>query len=76
MRKFADHKQKITVAVFVNTEFAVAILMTKNTRVGQNNGKTTDTIHISSLLWRWTIFCLQYGNNPFRNGLVKVLNSL
>jgi hypothetical protein len=27
-----------------------------HTGVGQNNGNTTDTVHISLLIWRWTTF--------------------
>jgi hypothetical protein len=36
----------------------------QNTRVGQNNGKTTNTVYISLL-----IFCLQYNRIPSLNGL-------
>jgi hypothetical protein len=56
MHKFADHTQKITVAVFVNTEFSVAILMPKNRGVGHNNGNTTDTVYNLFLVWCWTTF--------------------
>jgi hypothetical protein len=34
-------------------------------QVGQNNGNTTDTVHISLLIWCWTTFCRQYSCNPF-----------
>jgi hypothetical protein len=47
-----------------------------HTEVGQNNGNTTDTVHISLLIWCWTTFSLQYSHNPSWNGLVQVLNSL
>jgi hypothetical protein len=46
-----------------------------HTGIGQNNGNTTDTVHISLLIWCWTTFCLQHSHNPW-NGLVRVLNSL
>jgi hypothetical protein len=46
------------------------------TGMGQNNGNTTDTVHISLLIWRWTAFFLQYSRNLSWNGLVLVLNSL
>jgi hypothetical protein len=44
--------------------------------VGQTNGNTTDTVHISLLIWRWTTFCLQYSSSPSWNGLVRVLKFL
>jgi hypothetical protein len=46
------------------------------TGVGQNNGNTTGTIHISLLILCRTTFCLQYSHSPFLNGLVQVLISL
>jgi hypothetical protein len=30
--------------------------ITKCTGVEQNNGKTTDTVHISLLIWCWTTY--------------------
>jgi hypothetical protein len=39
--------------------------------VGQNNGNTADTVHISLLIWRLTTFCLQYIPNPSWNGLLQ-----
>jgi hypothetical protein len=45
------------------------------TGVGQNNWSTTDTIHISLLIWCSTTFCLQYSCNPW-SGLFTTLNSL
>jgi hypothetical protein len=45
------------------------------TEVDQNNGNTTDTVHIPLLVWCWATFCLQYSHRPW-NGLVQVLNSL
>jgi hypothetical protein len=45
-----------------------------NAAVEQNNGNTTDTIHISLVIWCWATFCLQYSRSPW-NVLVQVLNS-
>jgi hypothetical protein len=44
--------------------------------VGQNNGNTIDTVHISVLIWCWTTMRIEYSLNPFCNRLVQVLNSL
>jgi hypothetical protein len=46
-----------------------------HTGIGQNNGNTTDAVHISLLIWCWTTVCLQFSHNP-RNGLIQVLNTL
>jgi hypothetical protein len=46
------------------------------TEAGQNNENTTDTVHISLLIWCWTRFYLQQGLNPSWNELIQVLNSL
>jgi hypothetical protein len=35
------------------------------TMVGQNNGNTTGTVHISLLIWRRTTFWLQYSHSLF-----------
>jgi hypothetical protein len=43
---------------------------------GQNNGNTTDTVHISLLILFRTTFCLQYSRIPTWSGLVQVSNSL
>jgi hypothetical protein len=40
------------------------------TGVGQNNGKTTDIVHISLLIWCWTTFCFQYSFNTAWNVFV------
>jgi hypothetical protein len=46
------------------------------TGTGENKGNTTDTVHISLLIWCWTTFCLQYNRSPSWNGLIQVLNSV
>jgi hypothetical protein len=38
------------------------------TGVGQNNGNTKNTEHISLLVWRWANFCLQYKLSSSKNG--------
>jgi hypothetical protein len=48
----------------------------EHTGVEQNNGNTTDAVHISLLIWSWTTFCLQYTRKPSWNGLIQVLKSL
>jgi hypothetical protein len=45
----------------------------KYTKVRQNKG---NTVHISLLIWCWTIFCLQYSPSPSWTELLQVLNSL
>jgi hypothetical protein len=44
--------------------------------VGQINGNTTDTLHISLLMWYWFTFCPQYSCSPSWNQLIQVLNNL
>jgi hypothetical protein len=34
------------------------LILEKCMGVGQNNGNATETIHISTLIWCWTTFCL------------------
>jgi hypothetical protein len=54
----------------------VLVLLVGDTGVGQKNGNTTNTVHITLLIWCWTNFCLQYCINPSWNGLIQVLKSL
>jgi hypothetical protein len=62
--------------VIPSNDDTVLVLLVEDTGIGQNNGNTTDTVHISSIIWCLTNFCLQYYRNPSWNGLVPIFDSL
>jgi hypothetical protein len=52
--------------------YIIIVSVWPDTGVGQNNGNTADTVHISLLICCWTTFWLQYSRSPSWNGLVQV----
>jgi hypothetical protein len=61
--------------LLVQSDFEADIKQVLSTEVGQNTENTTDTVHISLLIWHWTTFCIQHNRNPSWNGFVQVSNS-
>jgi hypothetical protein len=75
MRHFVTKKWDLFSGIQIYRYFYATVTVSR-TQVKQNNGNTTDTVHISLLIWCWTTFCLQCSWNPSWNVLVQVLNSL
>jgi hypothetical protein len=42
---------------------SLQVMIQLHREVEQNNGDTTDAVHISLLIWCWTTFCLQYSQS-------------